>query len=175
MRPQAAREWEAEAPQRAAERARQKAVREAWEDDRMLQRLLREGVSTAVARDIVASERDKKNGLSPEEVKQRSRDRWWAERYAEDVANLELICEETIIEDLEGNPLRLDAAGLAEARAHLKEFGFPGDDAAHGRIDAFFDSWSYPDAPEPVGNGVAVPADYQAALERLIAGAVSVG
>jgi hypothetical protein len=154
---QAAREWEAGAPARIAEQARKEAVRVAWEDDRMYQFLVAEGTSKSMARDVVQQERDRKNGLSPDEVKQRSSDRSWAVRYAEELANLDVICEETITEDLEGNPLRLDAAGLAEARSYLKEYGFPGDEAAHVRIDAFFDNWSYPDAPEPVGNGVAVP------------------
>lgn len=70
---------------------------------------------------------------------------WVAADYAEAVANLELICEEAVTEDLEGNPVRLDAVGLEGARSYLKEHGFPGDEAAHVRIDRFFDDWKYPD------------------------------
>ena len=50
---QAAREWEAGAPQRAAELARKEAVAEAWEDDRMVRALVRDGTSRKLATDIV--------------------------------------------------------------------------------------------------------------------------
>jgi hypothetical protein len=142
---QAAREWDAGAPQRAAERARKEAVREEWLDDSLIRSLVRDGTSRGLAADIVQRERDRKNGFSPEEVRQRSMERSEAADYAEAVANLELICEETVTMDEERNPLRLDAVGLEEARSYLKERGFPGDEAAHVRIDCFFDSWEYPD------------------------------
>jgi hypothetical protein len=64
-------------------------------------------------------------------------ERWLAAAYAEELANLEVICEETVTMDEGRNPIRLDADGLAGARAYLKDQAFPGDEAAHVRIDAF--------------------------------------
>jgi hypothetical protein len=116
-----------------------------WFDEDRIQSMVRGGASRKLAADIVQRQRDREDGFSPEEVKQRAVERWLAADYAEAVANLELICEETVTMDEGRNPIRLDAAGIAEARAYLKEHGFPGDEAAHVRIDAFFDDWKYPD------------------------------
>jgi hypothetical protein len=88
-------------------------------------------------------------------VRSRHWERVRAADHAELVENLEEVCEESVTQDLEGNPLRLDAEGLERERVRLKEVWFPDDEAAHARIDQFFDNWQYADA-EAVATASAV-------------------
>ena len=142
---QADRRWEAGAPERAAKRAQEKAAREQWHDEDHIRSIMRAGKSRRFATEYVQSERDRKDGFTPAECRQRARERRAAADYAEWVEALEVICEESVTQDLEGNPIRLDAAGLESERARIKEYWFPGDEPAHARVDAFFASWRYPD------------------------------
>jgi hypothetical protein len=143
---QTTREWDAGAPLRAANRAQEKAARDQWFDEDWIQSLVRDGMARDAAERAVQRERDRKDGFSPAEVRSRHWERVRAADHAELVENLELVCEESVTQDLEGNPLRLDAEGLDQERARLKQVWFPDDEAAHVRIDQFFDNWRYPDA-----------------------------
>ena len=114
---QAAREWDAGAPQRAVERARGKPFgRSGWTS--LIRSLVREvrpgGWPPTLCRGKGA------NGFSPEEVRQRSMERSEAADYAEAVANLELIAKRWS-PWMRSATLRLDAVGLEEARSYLKE------------------------------------------------------
>jgi hypothetical protein len=95
--------------------------------------------------------RDRKNGLGPEEVRRRAWERRRTADYAELVEGLELFCEDWVTRDLDGNPKHLDAEGLEREQVHLKKYWFPDDEAAHARVDCFFDSWRYPDAEAVAG------------------------
>jgi hypothetical protein len=141
-------QWEAGAPLRAAKRAQEKAARDQWFDEDWVASMVRGGTSRKLAIETVHRYRDRKNGLSPEEVKRRVVERFRAAQYAEDVENLETICEESVTQDLDGNPKHLDAEGLERERVHLKKYWFPDDEAAHARVDCFFDGWRYPDAED---------------------------
>jgi hypothetical protein len=143
---EATREWDAGAPLRAAKRAQEKAARDQWFDEDWIQSLVRDGMARDAAERAVQRERDRKAGFSPAEVKSRHWERVRAADRAELVEHLEEVCEESVTQDLEGNPLRLDAEGLDQERARLKQVWFSDDEAAHARIDDFFDDWQYPDA-----------------------------
>jgi hypothetical protein len=145
---QTQREWEADAPQRAAKRAREKAVRDEWFDADWVASLVRDGTPRKQAVEAVQRERDRKNGLSPAGVKQRAMERWRAAEYVELIENLEEFCEQWIAQDLDGNPKCLDAEALERERAHLKKYWFPDDEAAHARVDRFFDEWRYAEVEE---------------------------
>jgi hypothetical protein len=122
---EATRTWDAGAPQRAATRAQEKAARDQWFDEDWIQSLVRDGMARDAAERAVQRERDRKNGFSPAEVKSRHWERVRSADHAEFVENLEEVCEESVTQDLDGNPLRLDAEGLDQERARLKRVLVP--------------------------------------------------
>jgi len=152
---QGTRKWDAGAPQRAAEIARKRAARDQWFDEDWVASMVRDGMSRDAAERTVRLQRDRKNGFSPAEVKSRHWERVRSAEYAERVERLEEFCEDWISFDLEGQPRDLSIEELEETRDHLKTHWFPDDEAAHVRIDQFFDNWRYPDA-EAVASASAV-------------------
>ena len=152
---EATRKWDAGAPQRAAEIARKRAARDQWFDEDWVTSMVRDGMSRDAAERTVQLQRDRKNGFSPAEVKSRHWERVRSAEYSERVERLEEFCEDWISFDLEGQPRDLSIEELEETRDHLKTHWFPDDEAAHARVDCFFDNWRYPDA-EAVASASAV-------------------